>query len=967
MSARLPPVPGEWIDRARSIDFTFEGRAYRGHAGDTISSALLACGVRTLGRSFKYHRARGVMSFANHDVNAMVQWGEKLNLRADVELLREGMDLRAVNTRGGLAADRARIVQCFARFLPVGFYYKAFHARKWFPLWERMFRSMAGLGTVSFDAPRIRTPKRYGFCDVLVLGGGPAGIAAALSAASAGASTMLVDENPRLGGSGLFNLGADPTDQALAMALVQRVAGTGHLTTLTSTAAAGAYADRWIALVDDARMWKVRARSVIVATGAYEQPAVFRNNDLPGVMLASAAQRLIYRHAVKPFARVVVLTANCDGYRAALDFARQGIAVAAVVDLRPDGVAAVWQARLAAAGIRSLPGSCIVEARGRGQVSAVSVASFDGAGAVAGSRAEQIDCDGVAMSVGWMPAVNLLCQAGAELRYAEPIEQFVPAVCPPGYFAAGRVNGVHDLRERIADGERAAANALAYLGRTPALPPRSVSLPATSPTHPFPVVAHPKGANFVDFDEDLVLADMHNAAQEGFDSVELLKRYSTVGMGPSQGKHSNMNAIRILARIRGETVAAIGTTTARPFVHPVSMAKLAGRSFHPRRQTALHERHQGLDAKFVLAGDWLRPEYYRRGDASREQCIREEAAAARNRVALIDVGTLGKIEITGPDAAEFIERVYTGRFSNLRTGMTRYGLMLDEAGVVIDDGIIARIDAERFYVTTTTSAAATVYRELVRWNLLWRLRCGIVNVTGHRGAINLAGPQSRRVLAQLTAADLHEAAFPYLGVREIEVAGIEVRAMRVGFVGELGYELHLPVDRATALWDALMGAGEALGIRAFGVEAQRLLRLEKGHIIVGQDTDGLTTPDEAACEWAVRMDKKFFVGQRSLKIIRSKGLRQRLTPFELLPGPDVAKVADCHLVIEDGAIAGRVTSIAWSDTLAKHVGLAMLDPQRMQAGRFRIRVTDGALVDAKVVTAPFYDPGGERQKPPPTP
>ncbi len=959
---RLPPVEGEYIDRARPLEFSFEGRRYRGFLGDTVSSALLANGVGILGRSFKYHRPRGVMSMANHDVNAMVQWGEKLNLRADIEPLCEGMDLVAVNTQGGLENDRARHIERFSRFLPVGFYYKAFHSKRWFPRWERMFRALTGLGKVHPDAPRRRTAKRYGFCDVLVIGGGPSGLAAALQAASAGAATVLVDENARLGGSGGIALGSDPKRHGCVAELVQRVHAEPRITVHCSTVVAACYADRWIALVDADRMTKMRARSVVVATGAYEQPAVFRNNDLPGVMLASAAQRLVRRYAVKPFDRAVVLTANADGYRAALDLAAHGIEVATLVDMNLSPCDTELASRVRETGIRIATGSCIAEACGRGGVRSVKIAAFDPAKGVATSAGEEIACDGVAVAVGWMPAVNLLCHVGAQLRYVKEIEQLVPAACPEGYFAAGRINGIHDFDHRLADGERAAASALAYLGMHADAPSGAVSLPASSPSHPYPVVAHPQGANFVDFDEDLVLADLCNAVQEGFDSIELLKRFSTVGMGPSQGKHSNMNAIRVLARLRGEPVEQVGTTTARPFVHPVPMAILAGKGFHAHRESPLHERHRALGANFVRAGDWLRPEYYRRDGADRAACIRDEVAAVRRSVGIIDVGTLGKIEVIGPDAAEFIERVYTGRFANLRIGMTRYALMVDESGVIIDDGIVGRLSDELFYLTTTTSASATVYREMARWNAIWRLRCGIVNATGHRGAINVAGPSSRKLLASLTSADVGADAFPYLGVRDIEVAGIPVRAMRVGFVGELGYELHAPAEFSVALWDALVQSGDTHGIRAFGVEAQRLLRLEKGHIIIGQDTDGLTTPSEAACDWAVRMDKPFFVGQRSLRIIQDKPLRQRLTGFELLPSEGADQVADCHLVIEDGAIAGRVTSVSYSHTLGTHIGLAMLDPKIVQRAEFGIRVTDGRMVAARIVPTPFYDPQAERQK-----
>ena len=578
------------------------------------------------------------------------------------------------------------------------------------------------------------------------------------------------------------------------------------------------------------------------------------------------------------------------------------------------------------------------------------------------SNIKEIVCDGAAMSVGYAPAAALLYQAGTQMRYSQEVEQFVPKSLPDGVFAAGRVNGVYDLENRMRDGARAGGEAALFLGFCAGKMTLDVEPEHASPSHPYPIFAHPKGKNFVDFDEDVVLADLHNAAQEGFDNIELMKRYTTLGMGPSQGKHSNMNAIRVLARIRGEPVEAVGTTTARPFFHPVPLAILSGRAFHAERVTSLHGRHEVLGAEFMDAGPWRRPAFYRREGVAREVCIREEVLAVRNAAGLIDVGTLGKIEISGPGAADFLERVYAGRFSDLRTGMTRYGVMLDESGVLIDDGVIARLRAERFYFTTTTSGSAAVYRELNRLNAMWRLECGIVNATGHCGAVNLAGPQSRRLLARLTKNELSEAAFPYLAVREIAVAGIPVRAMRVGFVGETGYELHGPAGSMVELWDALLAAGRDLGIRPFGVEAQRLLRLEKGHIIVGQDTDGLTTPFEAGSGRAVKMEKPFFIGQRSLRIIQRKPQRQVLVGFDLEPGAKAGQVLESHLAIEQGRIAGRVTSVARSPTLSKHIGLAMLRPDLAGGRHFDIKLSDGSMVRATIVPTPFYDAEGRRQK-----
>lgn len=962
---RLPATSGEWIDRSAPIEFKFEGRTYTGYAGDTVSAALWGADVRVLGRSFKYHRPRGVLSLANHDTNALHQWGAQLNLRADVEPLQPGMALTAVNTFGGLDHDKGRILGHFARFLPVGFYYKAFHTRGLFPMWERMFRAMTGLGKVDLGSPRRSTPKAYDFCDVLVIGAGPSGLSAALSAASQGATVVVVDENARPGGSAGYQIGNDPARVEIHARLLADVSANPLIRVLTSTYAAGYYKDHWLPLVSAERMLKMRAGSVVVASGGFEQPAVFRNNDLPGVMLASAAQRLLHRYSVKPMQRAVVLTANADGYRAALDLLARGVAVAAVVDLRTAaGTATVLAQQLRDAKVEVLMSSCVVEAipgAGGTSVAAARVGAVQADGTPA-ANLRDIACDGILMSVGWAPAANLLYQAGTRMRFEPAVEQFVPDVLPEGVFACGRVNGVHELSRRMADGSRAGSHAAAAAGFGAAVG-SALAPEAESPTHPWPIVAHPEGKNFVDFDEDLQLKDFHNAVQEGFDNIELLKRYSTVGMGPSQGKHSNMNALRILARLSDKAPQQVGTTTARPFYHPVPMAVLAGRGFHPERRTPLHSRHDALGAKWMPAGVWQRPEFYQVAGKARLDCIREEVAAVRGGVGVIDVGTLGKLEVIGPQAAEFLERVYTSNYANLKVGMTRYAVMCDESGVVIDDGVVARLAEDHFYFTTTTSGAATIYRELSRLNTLWRLDCGIVNHTGAFAAMNLAGPRSRDVLATLTTTDLSAAAFPYLAVRECTVANIPARLMRVGFVGEWGYEIHVPARFGGALWDALMAAGAAHGIRPFGVEAQRLLRLEKGHIIIGQDTDGLTSPLEVGMSWAVKMNKPFFVGQRSLKAIAAKPLKQQLAGFTLPPDHAGGVPLECNLVIAAGDIAGRVTSIAWSAALGRHIGLAFLRPDLATVGNtFSIRLTDGRLVEAEVSPTPFYDPDNLKQK-----
>ncbi|HEX9451518.1 MAG TPA: glycine cleavage T C-terminal barrel domain-containing protein [Burkholderiales bacterium] len=963
MSTRLPKMPGEWIDRSTPVDFEFEAERFQGFVGDTISSALCAAGVSALGRSFKYHRLRGVLSMANHDVNALFQDGGRPNLRGDVVPLRKGMCLAAVNTFGGVKYDRARILDWLSALFPVGFYYKAFHSPKsLFPFWERVFRRLTGLGELDFSVQRLRTPKRYDFCDVLVIGAGPSGLSAALACADAGAKVCIVDENARIGGSLTYQRGGEDRASALLHDLDERVNRHPNISVRPGTLAAGYYADHWLPLIEDKRMTKMRARAVIVASGAFEQPAVFHNNDLPGAMLASAAQRLIYRYAVKPMQSAVVLTANDDGYEAALDLRINDVRVDAVVDLRGNASSSA-AAKLAQAGVRIYSGHGIHELRSKnGRVGAAVVCPLLANGELDVARPEIIGCDGVLMSVGYAPAAALLYQAGAKMRFDETIQQFVPDTLPSGIFAAGRVNGIYALEDRLLDGVRAGLEAASHagFGAAAATP---VARATGSPNHPYPVFDHPKAKNFVDFDEDLQLKDFVNAVQEGFDNIELLKRYTTVGMGPSQGKHSNMNAIRILAKLLHKSPGEVGSTTARPFFHPVPMSHLAGRGFHPYRLTPLHSRHESAGAVFMQAGVWLRPEYYAASGKSKVEAVREEASAVRNRVGIIDVGTLGKMEISGPDAAAFLERFYTGRFGNMKAGMTRYALMLDEAGVIIDDGVVARLGEERFYFTTTTTGSANVYREMTRLNTLWKMRVGIINATGGYAAVNLAGPRSRDVLAAVTRLDLSAEAFPYLAVREGEVAEMPARMMRVGFVGELGYEIHLPADGAGFLWDTLIQAGRAHGIQPFGVEAQRLLRLEKAHIIIGQDTDGLTTPIEAAMGWAVKMDKPYFIGQRSLKIVGGKKPKAQLVGFALDSDDESAAPRECHLVIRDGTISGRVTSIAFSPALGRHVGLAFVAPDMAAEGtRFFIRADRGQMVQARVVPTPFYDPSGALQK-----
>lgn len=962
MPDRLPPQPLEWIDRSAGIALKVEGRTVKGFAGDTITSALLASGDSLVGRSFKYHRRRGPLSLANHDINALFEDDVTTNIRGDVTAAADGMDLRPTNVSGTLARDRWQILGRMAPFLPVGFYYKAFHTPKaLFPFWERRIRNLAGLGRVDTDGPLTRIAKRYLHTDVLVVGGGPAGMAAALAAADQGVRVTLVDENPHLGGSLDYQHVNDPAAASQREDMKSRISQSPGIEVITGGEASAYYADHWVPVTTADGIVKIRSRTTVFATGVFEQPAVFHNNDLPGVLLASAAQRLIARYAVKPCDKAVVLTANPEGYRAALDLLEAGVEIAAIADT---GDSAERGALAEAARKRGMPihDRCMVyEATSTGgRLGGVVLAAGDAAGKPDTYTLRRIDCDGLMMSVGWAPAAAHLYQAGGDMRYDEDVGQIVPAGLPDGIFAAGRVNGVFDLGDQIADGAYTGRQAADHAsGETPVRaerPPRA----RRSHSHPYPVVAHPQGWNFVDLDEDLTLKDLERAADEGFDNIELLKRYSTIGMGPSQGKHANMNGIRILARKMGRTIDETGSTTARPFFHPVPMSKLAGRRLRPHRHTPLQKFHEERDAVLMEAGIWPRPEYYGTG-RDRKTAIDEEVRSVRENVGIIDVSTLGKIEVFGPDAAVLMDRLYTMRMSNVKVGMSRYALMVDESGVITDDGVAVRRTEDHFYVTTTTGTSDSAFREIQRCLMEWRLDAEVVNRTGQLGGVNVAGPRSRELLAGLTEIDLGEDSFPYLGAREGKFAGGDALMMRVGFVGELGYEIHMaPADLRNAV-DRIMETGEKFGIRPFGVEAQRLLRLEKGHIIVGQDTDGLTNPFEAAMPWAVHMKKDYFVGKRSLQILKEKKSRT-LVGFTLPAGAGNTLPTECNLVIHDSEIAGRVTSVSESPTLSRVIGMAYVDDHVLEGrDKFCIRAGNGELVDATVTPLPFYDPDGLRQ------
>jgi sarcosine oxidase subunit alpha len=820
-----------------------------------------------------------------------------------------------------------------------------------------MIRKAAGLGIVNFNYPRILKRKQHSHCDLLVIGAGPSGLSAAYLAAQAGLSVMIVDENSQAGGSLGYDRAADDTTVTQLDNLLSKVTNQPNISLLTATYAAGYYPDHLIPIVSAQGISKVRAKAVIVASGAFEQPPVFRYNDLPGVMLGSAVQRLIYRYGVKPFNNGVVVTANDYGYRVAFDLLDAGTKVVGVVDLRAGENGGVYAKDLARRGVKIYPGHCVYEALASSDKSSVCgavICTYDAQENIARTDNKfTLKCDGIAMSAGWAPAGALLYQAGSAMQFDNAVQQFVPSRLPDGIFAAGKVNGIFDINQRIKDGTRAAHQAMRYLGMD--APQNAIEKHVgASPSHAYPMVPHKKGKNFVDFDEDIQIKDFVNAAKEGFDNIELMKRFTTVGMGPSQGKHSNMNAIRILAKIRDLPVEKIGTTTSRPFFHPTPIGHLAGRGFHSHRLTSLHDWHQTNGAVFTDIGAWKRAAYYPATGQSKQDAIQAEAMAVRKTAGIIDSSSFGKIEIHGPDAAEFLERFFTGVYKTQKIGACRYLMLLDESGVVVDDGIASRLAEDLFYLSIGTSNAAAVYREMQRYQQIWQLNLGLVNVTGAFGAIGIAGPASRQILATLTNLDLSYESFPNSSVRESSVAGVDARIIRVAFVSDTAYELHVPMGQAPHVWNALMAVGQNHGLRPFGSDTQRLLRLEMGNHMPGVDTDGLTNPFEIGADWAIKMNKSYFIGQRSLEILAKRPLRKQLVAFTLAENFKGEMPMDCNLVIDGREILGRVTSISFSKFIGRCIGFAYVTPAKKAVGsEFQIRTDNGSLVTATVVEAPF--------------
>ena len=966
IAERLPAHPAERIDRSRPLAFSFAGRPVPAFEGDTIGSALCAAGVHILSRSFKYHRPRGLLCCAGRCPNCLVNVDGIPNVRACVEPVRDGMRVRPQHAWPSLRWDVLAAFDRLHWLLPVGFYYKTFiHPRRLWPAYEAVLRRLAGLGEIVYpDEPPGEYDREHAFVDVAVVGGGAAGIAAALEAARAGASVALVDDQPRLGGRLVVRVRPIRSGELqgqpgweVARLLAAEVGAEPRIRVLAGATAFGLYEGGLLGVLQGRRLIRLRARQIVVATGTFEYPQLFEGNDRPGVMLASGLQRLMAFYGVRPGRRAVVVARDNRGFEAALHLVRARVTVAAVLDARPVTPESDTLRDLRGAGVFVFGGDTIVATRGRRHVEGAVIGSVTGDGPT-----RDIPCDLVVLAPGLEPAASLLGQAGARLRLDPGAGRLVPTNLPPGVLAAGEVTGVGGLAAVMASGRLAGAEAaLALQGPGGPLGARVAELRealalatlrrAGGETEPVPVRPSRRGVTqLVCLCEDVTAKDVRQAVAEGFDHIELLKRYTTVTMGPCQGKMCHRLAVDLCAMLTGRTVEETGATTARPPAQPVPLGALATRLEEPVKLTPMHARHVAAGARLMDMGVWKRPLVY--------SSVDDECRAVHEAVGLIDVSTLGKLVVQGRDAARFLDWLHPNRLVDLSPGRVRYRVLCDDAGIILDDGTVARLDETRFLVTTTTGGVDAI-EQWMDWWLAGTGRCAhVTNVTGALGAINVAGPRARELLAPLTDLDLSPSAFPYLAVRQGRVAGVPAVVLRIGFVGELGYEIHVPADYGAYLWDTLLAAGAPFGAKPFGVEAQRVLRLEKQHAIVAHDTDALTTPLEAGLAWIVKPDKPDFVGRDALRATGAGALRQSLVGFTIDGALNVPP--EGAAVVAAGRPVGRVTSAKWSAHLGRGIGLAWLPAELAQDGAtFEVRVNGGTRT-ARVATKPFYDPEGAR-------
>ena len=998
-SCRLPDRGR--IDRGQPLNFHFNDRAYQGYRGDTLASALLANGIHLVGRSFKYHRPRGIVSAGAEEPNAIVQVGVEPrtdpNVKATQLELVDGLVARSQNCWPSVGFDVGAINSGLSRVLPAGFYYKTFMwpASFWMR-YEYFIRHAAGLGTAPVEPDPDRYDKTFAHCDVLVVGAGPAGLAAALTAGRTGARVLLVEQDFEVGGQ-LLGLDGQSIDGAPALdwvaAAMAELEAMPDVRILTRTIAYAFFDHNFFGLLervtdhlDEApealprhRLWKLRAKQVVLATGAIERPLVFADNDRPGIMLANACQTYVNRFGVKPGQRAVVLTNNDGGYGAALDMRAAGVEIAAVVDLRqiPEGPLSAAAESL---GLPVLSDQAIIATEGHKRVRRVRVAPLSNDGRQTFGGGQAIDCDVVAVSGGWSPTVHLFSQSRGKLIWDQDLGCFCPDQSVQQERSAGTATGAFGLQscleQGFAAGHQAAVEVGIKAGRRKRAPKAddTTFLPARWLwTVPSDKPIGQGGKFFHDQQNDVTAADLKLALREGYRSVEHVKRYTTTGMGTDQGKTGNVNAIGIIADELGLPIPEVGVTTFRPPYTPVTFGAFAGRDvddlLDPVRTTPMHAWHREAGAKFEDVGQWQRAWYYPRGGEDLHQAVNREVKACRDSLGIMDASTLGKIDIQGPDAVTLLNRVYSNAWSKLEIGKARYGLMLGEDGMVMDDGVTARLGEQHYLMTTTTGNAASVLGHLEEWlQTEWpELEVYCTSVTEQFATMTISGPNARRLLAEVAdGLELSANAFPHMGLAEGTVAGVPARVFRISFTGELSYEINVPASQGLAVWQALILAGRKYDITPYGTEAMHVLRAEKGYIIVGQETDGSVSPHDLGMDWIVSKTKDF-IGRRSLtRSDMAKTDRKQLVGIltedsqEVLP--EGAQLVERVKAEPPMDMLGHVTSSYWSPNLGRSIAMALVKGGHARKGEtLYAPLEDGKTLACKVAdTTVFLDPEGER-------
>lgn len=955
MTATRLSSGGSAIDRSRPVSFSFDGRTVQGFEGDTIASALLANDVAVVGRSFKYHRPRGIWGAGVEEPNALVDVAGSVrttpNTRATTELALQGLIAKSVNASPSAAADRNAFIDRFSRFIPAAFYYKTFMWPDWH-LFEPRIRAVAGLGKVDTDwqspGPSDQINRH---CDVLVVGAGPAGLAAAKLAAGAGQSVILVDDQRKPGGSLNHRTGeidGKPTSVWIDETVAEIVNAGGLV--LPSATAFGIYDHNLVGLNQrhgDGRpdtLWRIRPRKIVLATGAIERPLPFANNDLPGIMSADAALIYLRRYAVLLGRRVVVATNNDSAYEVAEVLARAGAEVT-IVEMRKDGVPA------APAGVGLLAGRLVASARGKMRVEGVVL--DDGI---------KLDADSVIVSGGWTPTIHLFCQARGKLVWSEAQAAFLPGDPVEGITVAGAAAGAVSL-SGVFD-----SVAKAFQDETKAVAPRSTGVEATGGILAAWPIPGAKGRVWIDYQNDVTAKDVELAARENFISVEHLKRYTTLGMATDQGKTSNLAGLALMGAVTGRTVPEVGTTTYRPPFTPVPLASFAGARggelMSPVRRLPLENAHRAQGAVFQEYGGWLRPAHY--GGANADQAIQDEARRARQSVALFDGSTLGKIEVMGPKAAEFVDFIYYNTMSTLKPGRCRYGFMLSENGVVFDDGILVRLDEHRFIVSCSSSHVSSVHARLEEWrqDRFGRDAVYIHNATSEMATATVSGPNSRKLLAALDLGiSLEDADLPHMAIGEGMFEHDPVRVARVSFTGDRSYEVSIRADRVERLWQRMHEAGQPFDAVTIGLEALMILRAEKGYIVIGKDTDGTTMPHDLGVEGPRTKRATEYVGRRSLFTEVARGAsRQQLVGLAVAEGEAPLATGAHGIVREDGKIRsqGFVTSSYHSPVLGRPIALGLIERGAARQGE-TIDIQHLGMVRRATITAPCaFDPSGER-------